>query len=287
MKIKIVTDSSVDLSKELIEKYNIDVMPFYVLMNDKDLLDTIEIKPEDIIENYNINKTLPKTSAISIDRFANKFKELTDEGYKVICFTIGSGISGTYNNAVVASRDFKGVEIIDGQSLSTGTALLVLYAADLIEKGVEFQEIVSKVKNRVNSIQASFVIDKLTFLHKGGRCSSLALLGANLLQIKPCIELNGGKMAVARKYRGPLKRVCETYVKETLQKFNTPDLTRCFITYSVISDEILNLVKQVLQENANFNEILIAQAGATVTAHCGENTIGILYLNDGDKNGNF
>lgn len=287
MSIKITSDSSVDLSKELIEKYGFTIIPFNILMNDKEYLDGEDINNQMIIDNFKKNGSLPKTSAVSIERYKDFFKEQTKNGEKLIHFSISSKMSCSFDNAIRAKNEInaENITVIDGQSLSTGTALLMLYAYDLVQKGEDYQTIVDKINSRVKSVQASFIIDKLNFLHKGGRCSSIQLLGANLFNIKPSIEVKEGKMGMAKKYRGPFMKVAESYVKDTLNKFNTPDLTRCFITYSTITPEVLNIVEETLKENSNFKEILLTQAGATVTSHCGENTIGILYLNDGGENG--
>ena len=284
--IKITSDSSVDLTKELIEKYNISVLPFNILMNDKEYLDGVNINNQMIVDNFIENKTLPKTSAVSIENYKTFFKQFVDNGDKVIHFSISSLMSCSYDNALHASEEFNGdVTVIDGANLSTGTALLMLYAHDLIENGKPYEEIIEKVKKRIPYVQASFIIDRLNFLYKGGRRSSLQLLGANILGIKPSIEVNNGKMGMAKKYMGKLIKVAEKYVLETLNKFNNPDLTRVFITYSTIEDDVLNMVKQTVVENSKFKEILITQAGSTVMSHCGPNTIGILYINDGGENG--
>lgn len=287
MSIKITSDSSIDLTKELIEKYGFTVLPFNILMNDEEYLDGVDINSEMIIENFKKNGTLPKTSAVSTERYKEFFLKNTENGEKLIHFSISSQMSCSYDNAVRAKNECgrENITIIDGKNLSTGTALLMLYAYDLVQKGEDYETIVNKIQNRVNNVQASFIIDKLNFLHKGGRCSSIQLLGANIFNIKPSIEVNDGKMGMAKKYRGPFIKVVESYVKDTLNKYDKPDLTRCFITYSTISQDILKLVEDTLKENSNFKEILITQAGATVTSHCGENTIGILYLNDGGENG--
>ena len=179
-------------------------------------------------------------------------------------------------------------QIMNGYSIEEVQSFMAELLRDyekLYKENIEYKEIIEKVNNRINAVQASFVVDKLNFLHKGGRCSSIQLLGANIFNIKPSIEVKDGKMGMAKKYRGPLIKVVENYVKDILTKYNTPDFTRCFITYSTISDEVLNLVKDTLTKNASFKEILVTQAGATVTSHCGGNTLGVLYLNDGGENG--
>ncbi len=285
--IIITGDSSNDLSKELIKKNDIKILPFNILMNDKEYLDGVNITSQMIIDNFNEKGTLPKTSAVSIESFKDFFTEnLKNEDDRIIHFSISSEMSCSYENAVKASNEFDGrVKIVDSRSLSTGIGLLMLYACDLKNAGKSFEEIAEMVEKRISKVQASFVIDKLKFLHKGGRCSSLQLLGANLFNIKPSIEVKNGKMGMCKKYRGPFIKVVESYVKDTLNKFSTPDTTRCFITYSTIDEDVLNLVKQTLKENSNFKEIYVTTAGATITSHCGANTIGVLYINDGGENG--
>ena len=283
--IRITGDSSVDLSKELTEKYNIKILPFNILMNDKEYSDGIDINNEMIVDNFKKNGTLPKTSAVSEERYNEFFAPIVENGDKIIHFTLSSSMSCTYENALKASKNFKDVTIIDGKNLSTGTALIMLYACGLVNQNIEYEKIIELVQKRIPNIQSSFVLDKLNFLHKGGRCSSIALLGANIFGIKPSIEVKDGKMGMAKKYRGPFKKVVELYTKETLEKFNNPDLTRCFITYSTIEEDVLELVKKIVEEKYNFKEVLIARAGATITSHCGPNTIGVLYINDGGDNG--
>lgn len=287
MNIKITSDSSVDLSKEIIDKYNFTILPFNILMNDKEYLDGENINSQMIIDNFKENGSLPKTSAVSIERYKEFFIENTKNGEKLIHFSISSEMSCSYENALKAVKEVKDatITVIDGRNLSTGTALLMLYASDLVNKGEEYEKIIEKVNARRDNVQASFIIDKLTFLHKGGRCSSIQLLGANLFNIKPSIEVKNGKMGMAKKYRGPFIKVVESYIKDTLNKFNNPDNTRCFITYSTIKPEVLKLAEDTLKENSNFKEVFITTAGATVSSHCGENTIGILYINDGGENG--
>lgn len=285
--IYITGDSANDLGRELIEKYKIKILPFNILMNNKEYLDGENITSEMIIDNFKENGTLPKTSAVSEENFQEFFaKILENEDDRIIHFSLSGEMSCSCENAKKASKCFNGkVEIIDSRSLSTGIGLLMLFACDEKNKGESFENIVKKVKARINSVQASFVINKLTFLHKGGRCSSLQLLGANLFNIKPSIEVNNGKMGMSKKYRGPYIKVVESYCKDILQKFNNPDNTRCFITYSSIEEDVLNVVKQTVEENSNFKEILITQAGATITSHCGANTIGVLFINDGGEYG--
>lgn len=284
MKIKITADSSIDLPKDILNSKNISILPFNILLNDKEYLDGVNLTCEDIINTYNENNSLPKTSSISEYTYAEFFKSFIEEDFCVIHFSISSHVSSTFNNALRASEQFKGkVQIIDTQSLSGGVGIACLYASNLIEKGYSFDEVVDKIKEKVKKIQTSFVIENLAFLHKGGRCSSLQMLGANLLKIRPCIEMHNGTMQMLRKYRGIYHRVCENYCLETLQLAQNPDLDYCIIAHTPIDENILINTKNKLTEYG-FKNVLTVKTGATVTSHCGENTIGIMFFN-GDEYG--
>lgn len=284
MKIKITADSSLDITKEILESKNISIIPFNILLNEKEYLDGVNLTSEEIIEEYKSTKNLPKTSSISEYTYSEFFKSYVSEGYKVIHFSISSNASSTFNNAVRASKEFNGaVEVIDTLSLSGGVAIACLYASSLIEQNLSFEDIVLKVREKVKHIQTSFVIENLAFLYKGGRCSSLQLLGANLLKIRPCIEMHDGTMQMSRKYRGIYPKVCENYVQDTINLANNPDLDFCVIAHTPIDEKILINAKNKLVE-FGFKNVIIAKAGATVTSHCGENTIGIMFFN-GEENG--
>lgn len=286
MKIKITADSSLDLTKDILKEKDISIIPFNILLNEKEYLDGVNLTSEEIVEEYKKTKNLPKTSSISEYNYSEFFKSFVEEGYKVIHFSISSNASSTFNNAVRASKNFDGdVCVFDTQSLSGGVAIACLYASSLIEKGLSFEEIVSKVNKKIKTIQTSFVIENLAFLHKGGRCSSLQLLGANLLKIRPCIEMHDGTMIMARKYRGLYNKVCENYVLDTLNLGNNPDLDYCVVAHTKIDENILNFAKEKLTE-FGFKNVIITDAGATVTSHCGENTIGIMFFN-GEDYGNI
>ena len=210
-----------------------------------------------------------------------KFENILNQGYDaIIHFNLSSEMSVTHQNALNASKEFKNVYVIDSRSLSTGVGLSVLYACELRDKGLKAEEIVEKVKARIPYVQASFIINKLDYLHKGGRCSSIALLGANLLKIKPSIEVVNGKMGMAKKYMGKFEKCIVNYVNDTLTKYNNMDTTRVFLTHTKTASENIELIKNILKEKANFKEIIETTAGSTITSHCGENTIGILYFND-------
>ena len=279
--IRISADSTCDLGPALVEKYQIRILPLHVNLEDKSFFDGVDIQPDDIYQTYHEKKILPKNAAGSIGEYTDLFTELTADGSAVIHFSIGSSLSASNNNARLAAEDFENVYVIDTQNLSTGSGLLVLAAHDRMTAGMPAAQIAEEVAALVANSHASFVIDTLEFLHKGGRCSALAMLGANMLQLKPCIAVDnqaGGKMGVAKKYRGSLDKALEMYVKDQLADRTDLDLKRVFITHSGISEERIAAVKALIAQYANFEEILVTRAGCTVSSHCGPNTLGVLFM---------
>lgn len=281
MKIAITCDSVCDLSQEQIKENNITILPLEINLGDNSYLDGINITPQMIFDYVAKNKQLPKTSAVNEYQYTEFFENKLKECDGIVHFTISSLMSSCYNNAVNASKKFKNVCVINSKNLSTGVGLLVLYACKLRDSGEELANIVKKVEERTPYVQASFVVERLDYLYKGGRCSALQLLGANLLKIRPSILVIDGKMDVHKKYRGKMKDVIAEYVKDTLKEFNNYDDSVCFITYSSATDEMIESARKTLTENANFKTVYITTAGATITSHCGENTLGILFFNDG------
>ena len=283
MKIAITCDSVCDLSQELIKQNNISILPISIILGDETFSDGVNINSQKIFDYVAKNKQLPKTSAINEFQYAEFFKEHLDGVDALIHFTISSDMSSCFNNAKKAASTLKNVYVIDSRNLSTGVGLQVLYACMLRDKGEKPENIVKKVEARKQFVQASFVVERLDYLYKGGRCSALQLLGANLLKIRPSIIVKNGKMDVHKKYRGKMKDVVKDYVKDTLNEFNTYDKSICFITYSSATEDMVEAAKSTLKEFANFENVYITTAGATVTSHCGENTLGILYFNNVEK----
>lgn len=283
MKIAITCDSVCDLSQELIKQNNINILPISIILGDETFSDGVNINSQKIFDYVAKNKQLPKTSAINEFQYAEFFKEHLDGVDALIHFTISSDMSSCFNNAKKAANTLKNVYVIDSRNLSTGVGLQVLYACMLRDKGEKPENIVKKVEARKQFVQASFVVERLDYLYKGGRCSALQLLGANLLKIRPSIIVKNGKMDVHKKYRGKMKDVVKDYVKDTLNEFNTYDKSICFITYSSATEDMVEAAKSTLKEFANFENVYITTAGATVTSHCGENTLGILYYNNVEK----
>ena len=275
-KIIITCDSTQDLGAELIEKYGIKVHPLIVSMGDDVYLDG-EVTPDDLYDFFDKTGKLSKTAAPGPDVTENFLKQFVDEGYTVIHFAISSQMSATFNIHRMAGEELGNVYVVDSANLSTGIGLQVLYAAELLKAGKSAEEIVEAVKEYGKKVDASFVVDTLEYLHKGGRCSSVAALGANLLKLKPCIEVKNGAMGVGKKYRGRYADVLVNYVKERLANKEDIDDTRVFITHSGCSQEILDLVEAKVKEEFNFKELYITRAGCVVSSHCGPNTLGVLF----------
>ncbi len=279
MKIAISLETTADLTKELIEKNQFKIIPFTIQLGDKTALDG-EITCDDIIAFVNENKVLAKTSAINEFQYTEHFEKILTEYEAIIHFSLSSQMSLACTNAKNAAGKFKNVYVIDSQSLSTGIALLGLYAKRLVDQGLDVKEIYEKCLKRVPSVQASFELKRLDYLHKGGRCSSLAFFGANLLKIRPQIVVKDGKMVSGKKYRGNYSHVVKSYCQDVLNEFNTPDLTEAFVTYTTADEEVIQTAVSALKDRG-FNEVHITRAGGTITSHCGEDCLGILYLNDG------
>lgn len=276
--IVFTSDSTTDLSLELKERYNISIIPLGVTLNDKSFIDGVDITPDDIYEYHKKTGILPKTAAANLGDCIDFFKPFVDAGKTVIHLTLSSEMSSTYNNCRMAAEEFENVYVIDTRSLSTGGGLLVIAAAEMAAKGMEATEIVEKVKSLTDYVDASFIIDNLEYLHKGGRCSAVEMLGANLLKIKPCIEVKKGKMSVGKKYRGKFLDVLKTYTAERIGDGSDIDLDRVFVTHAGCDSEIVDAIVAEVKSLAPFKEVFVTRAGCTISSHCGRNTLGVLFL---------
>ena len=281
MKIAISSDSSLDLTRELIKKYDIHVVPFSIVMGEKQFLDG-EVTSKDIFAYTAETGKLARTSAVNEAQSEQHFAELLTQYDAIIHFTISSDMSASFQNATLAAKKFKNVYVIDSRTLSTGVALEAIYAKKLADQGLEPLEIINRINERIPFVQASFGIEAVNYLFKGGRCSGLAALGANLLRIRPQIIVKDGKMVQGKKFRGPMIRWVKDYTEETLREFSNPDHSIVFITYSSATDEAVEWCKNRLKE-AGFKDVYNTNAGGTVSCHCGPGTLGILYFNDGDR----
>ena len=279
-KILITSDSTCDLSRELLEQYNIKILPLVVSLNDVDHIDGVDITPEDIYRNYEANKTLPKTAAPNLADCTEFFRQYVEQGWSIVHFTISSEMSSTYQNSVIAAEDFENVYVVDTRNLSTGGGLLVLRAAELAARGMRARMIAETCRRLAPCVDASFVIDSLEFLHKGGRCSTVALLGANLMNFKPCIIVKDGGMTVGKKYRGKFEAVLLKYIEDRVGDAHDIDKSHVFITHAGCDSEVVDACVAKLKTLGDFPNIHITRAGCTVSSHCGRNTLGVLFIRD-------
>ena len=279
-KIVLCADSTCDLSPELKERYHVHCFPFHVILEDKTYGDGYDLMPDQIYEVYRARKVLPKTAAINMAEYAEFCQQWLSEDCDVIYITIGSGLSAAYNNCRMAAEGLPGMYAVDSRNLSSGTGLLVIAAAERIAAGLPAAQIAQELNELTAHVESSFIIDTLEFLYKGGRCSALAMMGANVLKLKPCIEVDNtsGAMGVGKKYRGSLDKALVQYVQDRLEGRTDIDTRRIFITHSGISDERVELVRKEIAKYQNFDEILVTRAGCTISSHCGPNTLGILFM---------
>jgi len=277
-KVLIASDSTTDLSAELIEKYDIKILPLGVNLGDKSYLDGVDINPDMIYAHYEKCGELPKTAAANVADFTDFFKKYTDEGYALVMFTISQSMSSTFNNGRMAAEEFEDVYVVDTKNLSTGGGLLVLAAADMAAQGKSAAEIAEACAEMADRVDASFIVDDLEFLYKGGRCSALAAFGANLLQLKPCIMVRDGKMGVGKKYRGKFAATLEKYIADQIGDASDVELDRIFVTHAGCDKEIYMACAEQVKKLAPFKEVLITRAGCTISSHCGRNTLGVLFV---------
>ena len=278
--IVLCADSTCDLGTELIERYNVKISPMHVHLGDEMYADGVDITPDDIYAVYREKKMLPTTSATNMEEYKDFVNPFIEAGNDVLYISLGSGISTTYNSARLAAEETPGMYVINSGNLSTGMGLVVIAAAERIAAGLPIEQIVEEVNALTKKVESSFVLDTLEFLHKGGRCSTIAALGANMLKLKPCIEVDNedSKMTVGKKYRGALEKALTEYVADRLKDRTDIDTSRIFITHSGISQERIDLVRSCVEQYQQFDEILITRAGCTISAHCGPNTLGILFV---------
>lgn len=278
-KIILSADSTCDLNDELIQYYGVKHYPYTILLEDKTYKDNIDITPTDIFQIYAKNKVLPKTSAINVSEYYSYFKPWVDRGYEIIHINLGGVLTSSYNNCQIVANELGGIYPIDSQNLSTGSGLLVLKAVDMIKKGLPTKEIVENLYEHREKIHMSFILDTLEFLYAGGRCSKISSLGANLLKIKPVINVDNhsGAMSLGNKYRGQLEKVIVKYIKDKLSSHDNINDERMFIVHSGMNDEIIQLAKDTVLKYIDFKKIHITIASCTISSHCGPNTLGIAF----------
>lgn len=280
MKIAISAESTLDLTPELIKEFDISVIPFNVILGEEEALDG-QVTSQTLFDYVNKTGKLPRTAAINEFQYEEYFKSLLEKHEAVVHFALSSKISTSCNNALQAATCFGGkVIIIDTLSLSTGIALQAIYARKLAKAGKTHEEIAALVKERIPYDQTSFSLESVNYLYKGGRCSLLSMIGANVLRIKPDILMLDGSMKPGQKRRGPMAKVCVEYAEEMLKTYSNYDPELVFITYSSAPEEVVDAVYEVLKKKG-FKRIEKTMAGATISCHCGPHCLGILYMNDG------
>ncbi len=278
MKVKITSDSVCDLSPELKEKYGLEIMPLTVMLDGCDRLDGVDIVPDDIYAHVAAGGALGSTAAVSVANYIDFFNKQLEKSDELVHFHISSSMSSCYQNAIIATDEVENVYPVDSENLSTGIGLLILDAIEMAEQGKSGKEILESVNALRSKVEASFVVDSVDYLHKGGRCSAVAALGANLLGLKPCIEVKDGAMGVSKKYRGKIGKCLLQYVRDRLEGREDINTKRIFITHSGgFTPEELQAVEDEVKKYQNFGEILHTRAGCTVSNHCGPKTLGILF----------
>lgn len=279
--VSILTDSTSDLSKELLEKYDVTVFPLHIHLGEKEYADGIDITPEEIYQWSEETKETPKTSALSLYDAKEYVKKALEKSEEVICFCLSEEMSSCCSVMHMAVAEL-GVEdkvfVVDSRNLSTGIGLQILEAAELAQQGSGAGEIVEKIREMQPKVRSSFVVDNLTFLHRGGRCSGVAALAGNTLKLHPCIFVLDGKMQAGKKYRGKMDKVILNYVEDLKQELSTAKKDHVFITHSGCDAELIETIKQELEELNYFENIHVTQAGGVIASHCGPGTLGILYV---------
>lgn len=279
MNIKIISDSTCDLPRALVEKYNISIFPLTVIKNGENFRDNETITPADIFAHVAAGGALCSTAAGNVGEYEELFARYAADYDGVVHVNIGSGFSSSYQNACLAASEFDNVIVIDSQNLSTGQGLIVLKAAQLASEATDLQQLKASIEAFVPKVESSFVLDQLKYMAKGGRCSSVAALGANLLNLKPCIEVRDGKMSVVKKYRGSYSKCLANYVKDRLAGREDIDPETLFLTYTPVTNEDLAAVKSAIAEHGSFvSNIYEGHAGCTVSCHCGPGTLGVLFI---------
>lgn len=281
MSVKILSDSTCDLSPELIERYGIRILPLHVMLGSDEYLDGVSITPDKIYQWSDATKQTPKTSAVSIPEVTEVFQECLKEFDELVVFTISSSMSACFNNCRLAAQDLEAesrIHIIDSESLSTGIGLLVIEAAIMASKGfaaAQIEDVICKLRPKV---RASFVVDTLVYLYRGGRCSGLAAMVGGALRLHPRIAVTNGAMGPGRKYRGSSAKYVMQYVQDMEQEILHARKARVFITHSGCDDDVVEMVRSYLEGLHHFDEILITHAGSVVSSHCGPGTLGVLYI---------
>lgn len=276
-KVIISTDSPSDIGAALAEKWGVAVIPLHVILNGEDRLDGVNVTPEEIVENYKATKALPSTSAIPVGEYEDFFASLTKDGDSVVHIALSSGISSSCRNAMIAAGDFDNVFVVDSKHLTTGIVLLINKAVKMAEGGMSAEEIAKNIEALTDKVDTSFVLDNLEFLAKGGRCSAVSALGANILGIRPSLEMRDGTLSMCKKYRGKIEKVQAQYVEERMASAEYDDELALF-TYSPMDEAQAETLAEIVRSSGKFKEVLKMKAGCTIVSHCGPNCAAFIAL---------
>jgi hypothetical protein len=279
-KVKIISDSTCDLSPELIKRYDVEILPLYVTLGDESLKDGVDITPDQLYAWADEHKTTPKTAAVTQADAYNVLKKYVEQGCQIVYTGISSEMSVSYGVVQLAAKEFPDAKIavVDSRNLSTGVGHVVIRAAELAQEGKDAFEIKEELDQFTPLVRASFVVDTITYLYRGGRCSAVAAFGATALNLKPSIVVENGKMRPDAKYHGKIDRALKKYVQAMEPSLLKARPDRVFITHSGSSEETVNAIKRYLEELNYFKEILITRAGCVISSHCGPGTLGVLYV---------
>lgn len=281
MSVKIIADSTCDLSEELLKKYHISILPLHIVLGENEYKDGFEISPEEIYQWSDANKEAPKTSAASIADAIDIYKTSLEHYDEIVCFSISGQMSTTVNVMRMAAEELDAEErihIIDSENLSTGSGLLVIESAIMAAEGKSAKEIVEKIEHLKPLVRSSFIVDTLTYLHRGGRCSGVAALAGGALKLHPKIVVENGGMKPDKKYRGKMNSAILSYVKDLEPQLKNAKVDRVFITHSGCDAELIQTIYQSLEDLNYFKEILITRAGGVISSHCGPGTLGVLFI---------
>lgn len=278
MTIKITADSTCDLSNDILERYSITTIPLYIIMDGKTYRDGVDITPEDIFRFVDTTGEFCTTAAVNTFDYITIFEKLSSKYDMVIHISLGSGFSLSHTNALAASKVFKNVTVVDSANLSSGHGHVVLAAAEMVEQGLNVPDIVKKLDELIPRVETSFLVDRLDYIFKGGRCSLAAALGANILHQHACVEVNNGKMQVTKKYRGAFSSCVDSYIRDKLAGRDDLIGDRIFITHPAAPVEAVKAAKSAIRQTSSFQDVIETKAGCTISCHCGPRTLGILFI---------
>ena len=281
-KIKVTCDSTCDLTKELYEKYNIDVLPLGVTLGDDFRYDSVNVTAQELYDYVAKTGVLPKTSAISVGEYLDKFQSYVEDGFDIIHISLSSDLSSCYQNACLAAKELGHVHVVDSRNLSTGSGHLAILAVELADADYTAEEIAKALDDMKSRVDVSFVLQTLEYLHKGGRCSGVAAFGANVLKLRPEIEVRDGGMHVGKKFRGDMEKSILSYVRSRLENRQNIQRDRIFVTHSGVPRELVEKVKALVKELQPFDQIIETVAGSTISSHCGPACLGLAFFRTGN-----